>query len=72
VTGGRDIWNKLTELAKQGSSLLRIIFLANVASGLACGRANTWAAELRAGLQFVCPDQVWTPHMLQGLPIDVK
>jgi hypothetical protein len=43
-----------------------------VAFGLACGRANTWAAKLRAALQLVCPDQLWTPHMLQGLPIDVK
>jgi hypothetical protein len=47
-------------------------FLANVASGLACGKANTWTAELRAALQFVSLDQVWTPHMLQGQPIQVK
>jgi hypothetical protein len=65
-------WNKLAELAQQGASLLRSGFLANVAFGLACGRAITWAAELRAALQFVCPDQVLTPHMLQGLPIEVK
>jgi hypothetical protein len=65
-------WNKLAELAQQGASLLRSGFLANVASGLACGRAYTWAAELHAALQFVCPEQVWTPHMLQGLPIEVK
>jgi hypothetical protein len=50
---------------QQGPSLLGSIFLANVASGLACGKANT---ELRAALQFVCPDQVWTPHMLQARP----
>jgi hypothetical protein len=37
---------------------------------VACQRANTWVAELRAALQSVCPDQVWTPHMmLQGLLI---
>jgi hypothetical protein len=41
-----------------------------VASGLACSKANTWAAELRAALQ--CPDQVWTSHMLQGLPIETE
>ncbi len=30
-----------------------------------------WAAELRAALQFACPDPGWTVHMLQGKPIDV-
>jgi hypothetical protein len=65
-------WNKLVDLVQQGPSLVGSTFLANVASGLACGKANTWAAELRAALQFVCPDQVWTPHMLQGQPIQVK
>jgi hypothetical protein len=39
---------------------------------MACGKANTWAAELRAALQFVCPDQVWKPYMVQGQPIPVK
>jgi hypothetical protein len=67
----RRYWEKLVELAQQGPSLLGSTFLANVASGLACGKANTWAAELRAALQFVRPDQVWTPHMLQGRPIQV-
>jgi hypothetical protein len=66
-------WNKLAEQAQRGAGLLCSVFLANVASGLACGRANTWAAELRAALQLLCPDQVWTPHMLlQRLPIEVK
>jgi hypothetical protein len=62
-------WNKLVDLVQHGPSLLGSTFLANVASGLACGKANTWAAELRTALQFVCPDQVWMPHMLQGQPI---
>jgi hypothetical protein len=57
-------WNKLTELVQQGPSLICSTLLANVASGLACSTANTWAAELRAALQCVCPNQVWTPHML--------
>jgi hypothetical protein len=65
-------WNKLVDLVQQGPSLLGSTFLADVASGLACGKANTWAAELRTALQFVYPDQVWTPHMLQGQPIQVK
>jgi hypothetical protein len=64
-------WNKLVDLVQQGPSLLGSTFLANVASGLACGKANTWAAELRTALQFVC-GPVWTPHMLQGQPIQVK
>jgi hypothetical protein len=64
--------NKLVDLVQQGPSLLGSTFLANVASGLACSKANTWAAELCTALQFVCPDQVWTPHMLQGQPIQVK
>jgi hypothetical protein len=33
---------------------------------------RTQHIKLLAALQFVCPDQVWTPHMLQGLPIEVK
>jgi hypothetical protein len=37
-------WNKLADLVQQGPSLLGSIFLANVASGLACGKANTCAA----------------------------
>jgi hypothetical protein len=44
---------------QQGPSLLGGAFLANVASGLACGKANTWAAELRAALQVLCPGQEW-------------
>jgi hypothetical protein len=48
------------------------IFLAIVAAGLAFSNANTWAAELRVALQFVCPDHVWTPDMLYGLPIETK
>jgi hypothetical protein len=55
-------WNKLT-----GS-----VFVANVAAGLGCGRTNTWAAELRAALQFVCPSPDWTAHMLQCKPIEVE
>ena len=62
-------WNKLAGLSTR--SLLGGTFVANVAAGLGCGRTNTWAAELRAALQFVCPDPGWTAHMLQGLPIDV-
>jgi hypothetical protein len=65
-------WNKLVDLVQQEPSLLGSTFLANVASGLTCSTAITWAAELRAALQFVCPDQVWMPHMLQGLPIQGK
>jgi hypothetical protein len=55
-----------------GPGLLRSVLMANVASGLACQRANTWTAELRATLQFACQGQEWTPHMLQGLPIEAK
>ncbi len=62
-------WNKLAGLSPR--SLLGGTFVANVAAGLGCGRGNVWAAELRAALQFVCPDPGWTAHMLQGKPIDV-
>jgi hypothetical protein len=34
-------WNKLVDLMQQGPSLLCSTFLANVASGLACGKAHT-------------------------------
>ena len=64
-------WNKLVGTAAEGRSLLADTFAANVAAGLGCARTNTWAAELRAALQFVSPDPGWTTHMLQGLPIDV-
>jgi hypothetical protein len=62
-------WDKLAGLSLR--SLLGGTFVANVAAGLGCGRTNMWAAELRAALQFVCPDPGWTAHMLQGKPIDV-
>jgi hypothetical protein len=61
-------WNKLAGLSPR--SLLGGTFVANVAAGLGCGRTNVWAAELRAALQFVCPDSGWTAHM-QGKLIDV-
>ena len=64
-------WNKLARLAP-GSSLLADVFAANVAGGLEHGWGDTWVHELRAGLQFVCPDVAWTPHMLQGRTIDVR
>jgi hypothetical protein len=51
-------WNKLAELVQQGPSLLSSTSVAYVAAGLAFNCANAWAAELRAALQFVCPDQV--------------
>ncbi len=63
-------WNKLAGLNPR--SLLggtSGTFVANVAAGLGCGPTNMWAAELRAALQFVCPDPGWTAHMLQGKPI---
>ena len=62
-------WNKLTRLG-QGSSLLAKVFKANVEYSLGHGRANCWAAELRAGLQFVWPNPGWTAHMLQARSID--
>jgi hypothetical protein len=62
-------WNKLAGL--DARCLLGNTFVANVAAGLGCGRTNTWAAELRAALQFACPDPGWTAHMLQGKPIEV-
>jgi hypothetical protein len=62
-------WNKLAGLSPR--SLLGGTFVANVAAGLGCGRTNVWAAELRAALQFACPDPGWTAHMMQGKPIDV-
>ncbi len=62
-------WNKLAGLSPR--SLLGGTSVANVAAGLGCSRTNVWAAELRAALQFVCPDPGWTAHMLQGKPIDV-
>jgi hypothetical protein len=62
-------WNKLAGL--DARCLLGNTFVANVAAGLGCGRTNTWAAELRAALQFACPDPDWTAHMLQGKPIEV-
>jgi hypothetical protein len=63
-------WNKLAGFSPR--SLLGCTFVANVVAGLGCGRANMWAAGLRAALQFVCPDPGWTAHMmLQGKPIDV-
>ena len=62
-------WNKLAGLSPH--SLLGGTFVANVAAGLGCGRTNVWAAELRAALQFACPDPGWTAHMLQGKPIAV-
>ncbi len=61
--------NKLAGLSPR--SLLGGTFVANVAAGLGCGRTNMWAAELRAALQFVCPDPGWTAPMLHGKPIDV-
>ncbi len=61
--------NKLAGLSPR--SLLGSTFVANVAAGLGCGGTNVWAAELRAALQFVCPDPGWPAHMLQGRPIDV-
>ena len=64
-------WNKLTREG-QGSSLLAKVFKANVEHSLGHGRANCWAAELRAGLQFVCPNPGWTAHMLQARSIDDK
>ena len=62
-------WNKLAAL--DARSLLGGTYVANVAAGLGCGRTNTWAAELRAALQFVCPDPDWTAHMLQNKAIEV-
>jgi hypothetical protein len=54
-------WNKLAGLSSR--SLFGCTFVANIAAGLGCGRTNLWAAELRAALQFVCPDPGWTAHM---------
>ncbi len=62
-------WNKLAGLSPR--SLLGGTSVASVAAGLGCGRTNMWAAELRAALQFVCPNPGWTAHMMQGKPIDV-
>jgi hypothetical protein len=58
-------WNKLAGLNQQGPSLLATTFVANVAASLNCDCTNTWAAELRAALQFVCPDTDWKEHMLK-------
>ena len=43
-----------------------------MAVGLGYGHTNNWAAELRAALQFVCPNPNWTAHMLQCEPIEAE
>jgi hypothetical protein len=48
----------LADLVQQGPGLMCSKFVANMAAGLACNCANTWAAELHAELQFMRPDQV--------------
>jgi hypothetical protein len=63
-------WNKLVGLGQPGSSLLSGVFIANVAAGVGCNRAGTWAAQLCSALHFVCPGDDWKEHMLRFQLID--